>query len=165
MHAELTYRMEMARVLEARIREAETVQECAGSDLAFHRALKFWHEQIIGGLQLSVEELAPIRAEVLPNGGGELAEFIRALEYGEVPAPQISNGAGSIESMCLSTGKESSVKVRARAPISKTKGRSLFEKRARDPIAAGKSSTDATRDSVPLVPSDEKSREVMAQWR
>src|SRR5436309_15517907 len=81
--------METACVLEARIREAETVQECAGSDLAFHRALKFWHEQIIHGLQLSVEELAPIRAELLPNGGGEIAEFIQALEYGEVPQPRI----------------------------------------------------------------------------
>ena len=68
MNAELIYRMEMARVLMAQIEASMAVQQCACDDLAFHRAGKFWRDQIIHGLQLSVEQLAPIRAEALPNG-------------------------------------------------------------------------------------------------
>lgn len=91
-------------------------------------------------------------------------------------AQKFQNGAGSIESMRLFTGKKSSVKLRARAPkfakvtagkpiSEQKKGRDFFGKRARKPIANGKSSPEATRDSVPLVPSDEKSAEIMSQWR
>jgi hypothetical protein len=198
MNAELTYTLELARVFKSCVERSSALQERVGADLAFDRSLKRGHEAIIAMLRRACEELAPIRANALPNGGGQIAEFIEALEYGEVPAPKATtnghesvqrnsttdgtdfsgvvrarendaeahtgkkrarashsknNGAGSIESMRRSTGAESSVKLRARAPVSKKKVECVS---ARPPKPTGE---------APELPSNEKSREVMSQWR
>lgn len=171
MNAELTYTLELARVLKSCVERASTSQERVSSNLAFDRALKRGEEAIVAMLRKACEELAPIGQEGGPTS--EAGEFIESLEYGEIPAPKATDLSGrNGTDRRRNNGDpiiEGARKYAAQNTSRKQRGRSLSEEsrltRRDKPVANGKSSPEATRDSVPLVPSSEKSASIMAQWR
>ena len=193
MNPELTYTLELARVLKSCIEKASASQERAGVDLAFDRSLKRGHEAIIAMLHKACGELAPIRAEVLPNGGGELAEFIESLEYGEVPAPKaFSNLSGGVEksdsrpltqrrlgedfdrdsnskenegteSRSGSSAPPTQNSTRKGASVARSQTGRIAKKPAR-PLNSNGAASRRDALQVPL-PSTEKSRAIMSQWR
>jgi hypothetical protein len=232
MNPELTYTLELARMLSRTIDGVSAAQERVGLHLAFDRALKRGHEAIIAMLNKACVELVGIEGE-------EIGRFLRSLEYGEIPkgefftaensdlaepedlsgrngtdrrrnngdpiiegarkdAAQNKRGRGvgarslsrrevvrsnrtarcksfmdgraraKAEASRLRGGSSKPARVSASArngvtrPTSfeQKKGRNLSGKGTFDPVAA-----EATRDSVPLVPSDERSAQIMSQWR
>jgi hypothetical protein len=154
---ELTYTQELARVLQAQIRAASIAQErvCGkGQSLAFDRALKRGQEALVRMLRKACDELGPI------EDSEEGRRFLESLELGEIAAPaiiiappaEISETADhSANAPRVAGGGKTRPVLQGAAPTSKRResGRTLpiAEKQEREPSA------------------EEKSKEIMAQWR
>jgi hypothetical protein len=88
--SELTYTVELARVLDSLIRAAGTTRERRDRDsletdedeLAFDRSLKRGNEAIIEMLRRACREMAPPDDRMV-------AEFLEALEYQEIPVTEL----------------------------------------------------------------------------
>jgi hypothetical protein len=74
MNAELQYRLELCRALDAFICEAEKAQSAT---LAWRSAMGWGHELLIRGARTSIEDLGPLSGTAQR---AELKEFIESLE-------------------------------------------------------------------------------------